>query len=141
MYIIIMNYSTDEVNGTISQEAWSRVPAGTLTIEFYISDVGGNLGYAAVEIIKEIPEQPLIHGYNFLLIFPILLLSIPILAALEAIVYGIEILTIHLNLTNDFNILSFILIGCFWLMIVVVLVYQTYVEVDEINRKLYRVEV
>ncbi len=69
---------------------------------------------------------------NFL---PILLVSIPILAALEAIVYGISILV------NNFSNLTFILVGSAWIMAIIFLVYQTFVEVDEINKKLYRVEV
>ncbi|GAH27476.1 unnamed protein product, partial [marine sediment metagenome] len=69
----VNNYTITEVEGTISQEAWNHIPEGTLSIEFYVSDVGGNIGYDSVEIIK---EQPLIHGYNILLIFPMLLLSI-----------------------------------------------------------------
>lgn len=72
------------------------------------------------------------RSINFL---PIILLSIPAIAFLEAIVYGIAVLT------ENFQSLSFILIGCFWLMVIVAVIYQTYVEVDEINRKLYRVEV
>jgi hypothetical protein len=69
---------------------------------------------------------------NFL---PILLLSIPILAALEAIVYGIS------TLVNKFSALTFILVGIAWIMVVICLIYQTFVEVDEINKRLYRVEV
>ncbi len=69
---------------------------------------------------------------NFL---PILLLSIPILAALEAIVYGIS------TLVNNFSALTFILVGSAWIMVVIFLIYQTFVEVDEINKRLYRVEV
>ena len=68
---------------------------------------------------------------NFL---PILLLSIPIMAALEAIVYGIS------SLVNNFSALTFILVGSAWIMIVIFLIYQTFVEVDEINKRLYRVE-
>ncbi|MHA1483007.1 MAG: hypothetical protein ACTSQC_07405 [Candidatus Heimdallarchaeaceae archaeon] len=69
---------------------------------------------------------------NFL---PILLLSIPIIAALEAIVYGISILV------NKFSALTFILVGGAWIVVVIFLIYQTFVEVDEINKRLYRVEV
>lgn len=69
---------------------------------------------------------------NFL---PILLLSIPILATLEAIVYGIS------ALVNNFNALTFVLVGSAWIMVVIFLIYQTFVEVDEINKRLYRVEV
>ncbi|MHA1202551.1 MAG: hypothetical protein ACTSQ4_08520 [Candidatus Heimdallarchaeaceae archaeon] len=68
---------------------------------------------------------------NFL---PVLLLSIPILAALEAIVYGIS------TLVNNFSVLTFILVGSAWIMVVIFLIYQTFVEVDEINKRLYRVE-
>ena len=68
---------------------------------------------------------------NFL---PILLLFIPIMAALEAIVYGIS------SLVNNFSALTFILVGSAWIMIVIFLIYQTFVEVDEINKRLYRVE-
>lgn len=69
----VNNYTITEVDGTISQEAWNRIPEGSLTIEIYVSDAGGNIGYDAVEIIKEIP---LIHGYNIMLIFPMLLIFI-----------------------------------------------------------------
>ncbi|MCK4895770.1 MAG: hypothetical protein KAS47_03120 [Candidatus Heimdallarchaeota archaeon] len=68
---------------------------------------------------------------NFL---PILLLSIPILAALEAIVYGIS------TLVNTFSALTFILVGSAWIVVVMFLIYQTFVEADEINKRLYRVE-
>lgn len=66
---------------------------------------------------------------------PILLLSIPILAALEAIVYGIS------YLVDNFSSLTFYLVGGAWIMVVMFLIYQTFVEVDEINKKLYRVKV
>ncbi len=66
---------------------------------------------------------------------PILLLSIPILAALEAIVYGIS------YLVDNFSSLTFWLVGGAWVMVVMFLIYQTFVEVDEINKKLYRVKV
>ncbi|MCK5141308.1 MAG: hypothetical protein KAQ70_03865 [Candidatus Heimdallarchaeota archaeon] len=69
---------------------------------------------------------------NFL---PILLLSIPIIAALEAMVYGISVLV------NKFSALTFILVGSAWIVVVIFLIYQTFVEVDEINKRLYRVEV
>ena len=68
---------------------------------------------------------------NFL---PILLLSIPILAALGAIIYGIS------TLVNNFSTLTFTLVGSAWIMVVIFLIYQTFVEVDEINKRLYRVE-
>jgi len=68
---------------------------------------------------------------NFL---PILLVSTLILSALEAIVYGIS------ALVNNFSNLTFILVGGAWIMAIIFLIYQTFVEVDEINKKLYRVE-
>ncbi|MBY9001130.1 MAG: hypothetical protein KGD64_09465 [Candidatus Heimdallarchaeota archaeon] len=69
---------------------------------------------------------------NFL---PTILLSILIIALLEGIVYGIS------YLVNNFSTLSFVLVGGAWLLVIVFLIYQTFVEVDEINKKLYRVEV
>ncbi len=76
---------------------------------------------------------------------PVLLLSIPILAALEAIVYGILFLIDYFSsvtfiLVEYFSNVTFILVGG-WIMAVMFLIYQTYVEVDEINKKLYRVKV
>lgn len=68
-------------------------------------------------------------------LLPVILLSIPILAALEAAVYGISVLM------GRTGMLTYILIGFAWVLAIIFLIYQTYVEIDEINKKLYRVEV
>ena len=92
------------------------IPASIIT--FYVKEENNHLNVT--------------RTINFL---PILLLSIPFLAALEAIVYVIS------TLANKFSALTFILVGSAWIMVVIFLIYQTFVEVDEINKRLYRVEV
>lgn len=90
---------------------------------------------ASIIVYKVTEEKDNLYVTRSINFLPVLLLSIPILAALEAIVYGIS------ALVGSFNSLSFILVGSVWIMAVVFLIYQTFVEVDEINKKLYRVEV
>ena len=52
------------LRGTINQDAWNDVPEGEIAITFYAQDRAGNLGSESVVVIKSIPSEPAIPGYN-----------------------------------------------------------------------------
>ena len=52
--------------GIINQTAWDSLPSGNITVTFYAQDTAGNTEMISVTIIKSIPSQPLIPGYNIL---------------------------------------------------------------------------
>jgi len=73
-----------ELNGTINQAAWDDAPTGEITITFYALDRAGNIGTESIIVMKRVPSQPAIIGYNiFLLIGAISLVSIIIMKKLK----------------------------------------------------------
>ncbi|MFW9825753.1 MAG: hypothetical protein ACFFE4_22620, partial [Candidatus Thorarchaeota archaeon] len=52
--------------GSIDQTTWDILPVGEITITFYAQDIVGNIGTKSVTIIKQIPSQSSIPGYNLL---------------------------------------------------------------------------
>jgi len=74
-YIIegnLTQYPFIGVTGTISQEAWDKVIEGNVTITFYAQDRIGNIGVESIIVIKRIPSQPSILGYNLFLLLCVL---------------------------------------------------------------------
>lgn len=81
-YIIegnITQYPFTELTGTISQEAWEKVIEGDVTITFYAQDRAGNIGIESVVVIKSIPSQPAIPGYNVFVLLGVLSVAIIII--------------------------------------------------------------
>jgi len=65
-------FSFTGLNGSISQDAWTDTLEGEITITFYALDKAGNIGTESVPVIKSIPSQPTIPGYNVFLLFGII---------------------------------------------------------------------
>jgi len=61
-----------ELTGTINQDAWDDAPEGEITITFYALDGAGNIGNESVIVIKKIPSEPVIPGYNLFFLLSIL---------------------------------------------------------------------
>jgi len=57
------------LTGSINQDAWDNIYIGEITITFYALDEAGNIGTESVVVIKSIPSQPAIPGYNIYLLF------------------------------------------------------------------------
>jgi len=66
--------------GVIDQDAWTDTPEGEITITFYAIDKSGNIGYAIITVIKNIPLPPAISGYNVSLLVGILSVAIIIIS-------------------------------------------------------------
>lgn len=65
------NFTISELTGVISESAWNDLPNGHVTLTFYASDEGGNIGQAPVIITKNTTETPGtpppgIPGYNLI---------------------------------------------------------------------------
>lgn len=69
---IIGNFSFTELTGSIDQDAWDSVPQGEITITFYIKDIVGNIVTKSVVVIKRIPSQSVISGYNLFFLIGVL---------------------------------------------------------------------
>ena len=59
------------LTGAIDQDAWDDVPEGDITITFYAIDSAGNTGSESVIVIKSIPSEPVIPGYNIIFLLGI----------------------------------------------------------------------
>ncbi|MFX1601479.1 MAG: hypothetical protein ACFFB6_12865, partial [Promethearchaeota archaeon] len=55
----ITNITFTELTGTINQTEWNKVDNGSVTITFYANDTLGNLGFAEINIFKDV-RKPLI---------------------------------------------------------------------------------
>lgn len=65
----VTNVTFYDFIGEIDSTIWDSIPSGEVTIRFYANDIVGNVGYADLIIIKEIPEpEPAIPGYNIIII-------------------------------------------------------------------------
>ena len=67
--------------------------------------------------------------------FPLFYSTVPIVLILEAIIFTI------FYFSEKSGLLSYILVGAFWIVTLTFMMYQTFVELEEIYRKLYRVGV
>jgi len=65
-------FSFTELTGSIGQDAWDDAPKGEITITFYAVDRAGNIGIESVNVIKRIPSEPAIPGYNLFFLLGIL---------------------------------------------------------------------
>ena len=76
----ITNYTIAGLTGTFNQTVWGALSEGSLTIRFYANDTAGNIGFKDVEIVKEIPDDPvnvpIISFGNYYIIFTFLALTI-----------------------------------------------------------------
>ncbi len=72
----ITNYTFTGTIGTIDQDAWNAALEGQITITFYAQDSAGNIGTETVIVIKRIPSQPSIPGYNIYLLFGIVFIGL-----------------------------------------------------------------
>jgi len=68
-------------------------------------------------------------------LFPLFYSSLPIFIALEVIIFLIS------YFRNGDNLFIYILVGLAWVIGAGFLIYQTYAELEEIERNLYRIEV
>ncbi len=62
-------FSFTGLNGTIDQGEWDSLPQGEISITFYAEDEVGNIGSESVIVLKSIPSQQGISGYNISIIF------------------------------------------------------------------------
>jgi len=72
------NYTISGLTGTINQNAWNSASQGEILIVFYAEDITGNIGTSVVTVIKSIPSQPPIPGYNMFIIIGTFLVFIAI---------------------------------------------------------------
>ena len=61
-----------ELTGTIDQVIWNALNEGEITITFYAQDIRGEIGANSIIVIKRIPFQPTISGYNLFFLLGIL---------------------------------------------------------------------
>jgi parallel beta-helix repeat protein len=61
---VVGTFSFTGLTGTIDQGIWDSIPQGEISITFYAEDGAGNIGIESVIVIKSIPSQPEIPGYN-----------------------------------------------------------------------------
>ncbi|GAH79803.1 unnamed protein product, partial [marine sediment metagenome] len=66
------NFSFTELNGTINQNAWNNLTEGEITITFYAQDSEEEIGSISIIVIKSIPSQEIIPGYNLFFLFGVL---------------------------------------------------------------------
>lgn len=68
-----LNYTFTSLSGIINQSAWDACDNGTVKIEFFVNDTAGNLGYAEVDVYKDIyipsitiisPKQDQLFSYD-----------------------------------------------------------------------------
>ena len=60
------SFTFTSLNGTIDQGGWDSVPQGEISITFNAEDGAGNIGSKEVIVIKSIPSQPEIPGFNII---------------------------------------------------------------------------
>ncbi|MFX1374185.1 MAG: SBBP repeat-containing protein [Promethearchaeota archaeon] len=63
----------------INQDAWDNVPNGEITITFFAQDRAGNIGSEDIIVIKSIPSEPKILGFNLFFLLGVLSVVVPIL--------------------------------------------------------------
>ncbi len=67
--------------------------------------------------------------------FPLFYSTVPIVLILEAIMFAI------FYFSEKSGLISYILVGAFWVLSLTFMMHQTFVELEEVYRKLYRVGV
>ena len=72
----ITQYPFTGTIGTIDQDAWNIALEGQINIVFYAQDRAGNIGTETIIIIKGIPTQPSIPGYNIFLLYTIVFFAL-----------------------------------------------------------------
>jgi len=67
--------------------------------------------------------------------FPLVYSTLPIVLLLEAIMFVI------FYFSEKSGLISYVLVGAFWIVVLTFMIHQTFVELEEIFRNLYRVGV
>jgi len=65
-------YHFTNLGGSIDQIAWNEIPEGLVDLTFYARDEAGNVGSTSISIIKEIPKNPVILGYELIMVIGII---------------------------------------------------------------------
>jgi peptide/nickel transport system substrate-binding protein len=68
----VTNYTFYGLTGAINQNAWDSASQGNILIMFYAEDDTGKIGTSSVTVIKSIPSEPPIPGYDVFLIFGVI---------------------------------------------------------------------
>jgi len=64
----VTNYTSYGLTGAINQNAWDSASQGNILITFYAEDDIGKIGTSSVTVIKSIPSEPPIPGYDVFLV-------------------------------------------------------------------------
>ncbi|KKM83225.1 hypothetical protein LCGC14_1311560 [marine sediment metagenome] len=72
----LTNYTFSGTIGTINQDAWDTALEGQITITFYAQDAAGNIGTETVIVIKRIPSESSISGYNIYLLYGVIFIGL-----------------------------------------------------------------
>jgi len=75
----ITQYEFIGTTGTIDEEVWNGLPEGQVMITFYAKDEANNIGSAMINIVKELPEEFSIRGYDVFWIITIIGLTVLVL--------------------------------------------------------------
>jgi len=75
----VTNYTSYGLTGAINQNAWDSASQGNILITFYAEDDTGKIGTSSVTVIKSIPSEPFIPGYDVFLILGVISLVVIIL--------------------------------------------------------------
>jgi len=68
----VTNYTFSGLIGTVNQNAWDSASQGNILITFYAEDDMGKIGTSSVTVIKSIPSEPPIPGYDVFLILGVI---------------------------------------------------------------------
>jgi len=68
----VTNYTSYGLTGAINQNAWDSASQGNILITFYAEDDTGKIGTSSVTVIKSIPSEPPIPGYDVFLILGVI---------------------------------------------------------------------
>jgi peptide/nickel transport system substrate-binding protein len=68
----VTNYTSYGLTGAINQNAWDSASQGNILITFSAEDDTGKIGTSSVTVIKSIPSEPPIPGYDVFLILGVI---------------------------------------------------------------------
>jgi len=68
----VTNYTSYGLTGAINQNAWDSASQGNILITFYAEDDTGKIGTSSVTVIKSIPSEPPIPGYDVFLVLGVI---------------------------------------------------------------------
>jgi len=80
----LTNLTFSGLIGSVDQDAWNNASQGEVLITFYASDVSDKIGMNSVIVVKTIPSEPLIPGYNLILLIGLIsVISVALLKRLK----------------------------------------------------------